>query len=31
MAKDLVRNQHLSLPEAVCLLFTKTELGIYGI
>lgn len=31
MAKDLVRNEKLSLPEAICLLFTKTELGIYGI
>lgn len=31
MAKDMVRNEKLTLPEAICMLFTKTELGIYGI
>ena len=30
-AKDLVRKQQISLLDAVCLLFTKTELGVYGI
>lgn len=31
LAKELVRNDKINLVEAVCLLYTKNELGIYGI
>lgn len=29
-AKDMIQKHQLSLLDAICLLFTKTELGIYG-
>lgn len=31
LAKELVRNGKINLIDAVCLLYTKNELGIYGI